>query len=239
VLTERHKEIAGKIWEIANRLRGPYRPPQYRLVMLPMIVLRRLDCVLEPTKDAVLAEYARLTAAGTPENAIPRLLTRAVDKDRKQPLYNISAYTFAKLLGDSENIAPNLVAYINGFSDSARAIFDKFKFGDQIEKLDSSIRALVAFSGTVEELRRRSTGSPARRGSSESPSGFSFALERRAAVNVPAMFSRVNEGSVAGQPPRAGFDCGVRRATFGCGRQLPLLAQFGPSDRLPISHKAR
>ena len=54
MLTERHKEIAGKIWEIANRLRGPYRPPQYRLVMLPMAVLRRLDCVLEPTKDAVL-----------------------------------------------------------------------------------------------------------------------------------------------------------------------------------------
>jgi len=76
VLTDRHKEIAAKIWEIANRLRGPYRPPQYRLVMLPIVVLRRLDWVLEPTKDAVLAEHARLLAAGTPENAIPRLLTR-------------------------------------------------------------------------------------------------------------------------------------------------------------------
>ena len=63
MLTERHKQIAGKIWEIANRLRGPYRPPQYRLVMLPMVVLRRLDCVLEPTKDAVLKEYERLVAA--------------------------------------------------------------------------------------------------------------------------------------------------------------------------------
>jgi len=140
VLTERHKEIAGKIWEIANRLRGPYRPPQYRLVMLPMVVLRRLDWVLEPTKDAVLAEHARLLAAGTPENAIPRLLTRIVDGKRTQPLYNTSPFTFAKLLDDSENIAPNLVAYINGFSDTARAIFEKFKFGDQIEKLDSSNR---------------------------------------------------------------------------------------------------
>ncbi|MHC9419875.1 type I restriction-modification system subunit M [Sphingomonas citri] len=140
MLTDRHKEIAGKIWEIANRLRGPYRPPQYRLVMLPMVVLRRLDWVLEPTKDAVLAEHARLLAANTPGNAIPRLLTRMVDKDRKQPLYNTSPFTFAKLLGDSENIAPNLVSYINGFSDTARAIFDKFKFGDQIEKLDSSNR---------------------------------------------------------------------------------------------------
>jgi type I restriction enzyme M protein len=140
LLTDRHKEIAGKIWEIANRLRGPYRPPQYRLVMLPMVVLRRLDCVLEPTKDAVLAEHARLIAARTPENAVPRLLTRVVGQGRKQPLYNTSPYTFQKLLGDSENIAPNLVAFINGFSDTARRIFEKFKFGDQIEKLDSSNR---------------------------------------------------------------------------------------------------
>jgi type I restriction enzyme M protein len=140
LLADRHKEVAGKIWEIANRLRGPYRPPQYRLVMLPMVVLRRLDCVLEPTKDAVLAEHARLLAAGTAEKAIPRLLTRVVGQGRKQPLYNTSPYTFQKLLADSENIAPNLVAYINGFSDTARRIFERFKFGDQIEKLDSSNR---------------------------------------------------------------------------------------------------
>ncbi len=71
MLTERHKEIAGKIWEIANLLRGPYRPPQYRLVMLPMVVLRRLDCVLEPTKNAVLAEHARLIAAIAQKEAVP------------------------------------------------------------------------------------------------------------------------------------------------------------------------
>jgi type I restriction enzyme M protein len=140
MLTDRHKELAGKIWEIANRLRGPYRPPQYRLVMLPMVVLRRLDCVLEPTKDAVLAEHKRLIAAHTSENAIPRLLTRVVDPSRTQPLYNTSPYTLQKLLADSENIAPNLVAYINGFSGVAWRIFDKFKFGDQIEKLDASNR---------------------------------------------------------------------------------------------------
>jgi type I restriction enzyme M protein len=69
LLTERHKEIADKIWEIANRLRGPYRPPQYRLVMLPMVVLCRLDSVLESTKDAVLKEHKRLKAAHRPEKA--------------------------------------------------------------------------------------------------------------------------------------------------------------------------
>jgi type I restriction enzyme M protein len=140
LLTEKHDTIASTIWEVANRLRGPYRPPQYRLVMLPLVVLRRLDCVLEPTKAAVLAEHKRLLAANTSENAIPRLLTRVVDKNRKQPLYNVSPYTFQTLLGDSENIAPNLVSYINGFSATVRQIFEKFKFGEQLEKLDASNR---------------------------------------------------------------------------------------------------
>ena len=135
-----HEELKGKIWEIANRLRGPYRPPQYRLIMLPMVVLRRLDCVLEPTKDAVLKKLAELTAQQMPEAALDRLLGKAADPERKHALYNISPYTLARLLGDSENIAPNLVSYINGFSLTARHIFERFKFTDQIEKLDASNR---------------------------------------------------------------------------------------------------
>lgn len=135
-----HDQLKSHLWEIANRLRGPYRPPQYRLVMLPIIVLRRLDCVLEPTKDAVLKEYARLTAQNMPENAMERLLGRAADPKRKHPLYNTSPFTFERLLGDPENIAPNLVSYINGFSATARTIFERFKFTDQIEKLDASNR---------------------------------------------------------------------------------------------------
>ena len=75
--TQLHEELKGAIWEIANRLRGPYRPPQYRLVMLPLVVLRRLDCVLAPTKDKVLKEYAKLQARGVPEEAMVRLLSRA------------------------------------------------------------------------------------------------------------------------------------------------------------------
>ncbi|WP_255561398.1 type I restriction-modification system subunit M [Pseudohoeflea coraliihabitans] len=135
-----HERLKADIWEIANRLRGPYRPPQYRLVMLPIVVLRRLDCLLEPTKDAVLKEYKKLTAQNVPESAMERLLGRAANPDRKHPLYNTSAYTFERLLGDPENIAPNLVSYINGFSSTARTIFEKFKFTDQIEKLDASNR---------------------------------------------------------------------------------------------------
>nr|WP_321512949.1 class I SAM-dependent DNA methyltransferase [uncultured Pseudodesulfovibrio sp.] len=135
-----HKELTDRIWEIANRLRGPYRPPQYRLVMLPMVVLRRLDCVLEPTKDAVLKQYAKLEVQEMPEKAMDKILGKAADPTRHHPFYNTSPYTFRKLLDDAENIAPNLISYINGFSPIARAIFEKFKFFDQIEKLDSSNR---------------------------------------------------------------------------------------------------
>ena len=140
VNTQAHEELKAKIWEIANRLRGPYRPPQYRLVMLPLVVLRRLDCVLEPTKEAVLKRRDELEAQQMPEAATDRLLGKAADPNRKHPLYNTSPYTFARLLGDAENIAPNLVSYINGFSPTARRIFERFKFADQIEKLDASNR---------------------------------------------------------------------------------------------------
>ncbi|MDE0678728.1 MAG: class I SAM-dependent DNA methyltransferase [Gammaproteobacteria bacterium] len=135
-----HEELKAKIWEIANRLRGPYRPPQYRLVMLPMVVLRRLDCVLEPTKAAVLKKRDELESKQMPDPAMERLLGKAADPNRKYPLYNTSSYTFAKLLGDPEDIAQNLAAYINGFSLTARHIFERFKFAEQIEKLDSSNR---------------------------------------------------------------------------------------------------
>ena len=114
--TQTHEELKSIIWDIANRLRGPYRPPQYRLVMLPMVVLRRLDCVLEPTKNAVIKRHHELQAQRMPEAAMDRLLGKAADPERKHPLYNTSPYTFARLLGDAENIAPNLVSYINGFS---------------------------------------------------------------------------------------------------------------------------
>jgi len=140
VNVQAHEDLKAKIWEIANRLRGPYRPPQYRLVMLPMVVLRRLDCVLEPTKDAVLKRRDELEAQRMPEAAVDRLLGKAADPNRKHPLYNTSPFTFARLLGDAENIAPNLVAYISGFSPTARRIFERFKFTDQIEKLDASNR---------------------------------------------------------------------------------------------------
>ncbi len=136
-----HQTLIGLIWNIANKLRGPYRPPQYRKVMLPLIVLRRLDLVLAPTKDKVLEEAKKLKAKGLKDKAYESALSRvAVGKDRTQPLYNTSKFTFEKLLGDPANIASNLVAYIHGFSPRARDIFDKFEFETEIHKLDESDR---------------------------------------------------------------------------------------------------
>lgn len=136
-----HQNIVGFIWNIANKLRGPYRPPQYRRVMLPLVVLRRLDLVLEPTKEAVLAEYKRLSAKGIKDAALDKALSRAATGgEREQPLYNISPFTFQKLLGDPPHIVNNLIAYIHGFSPRARDIFDKFDFEAEILKLDEANR---------------------------------------------------------------------------------------------------
>ena len=135
--------LIGFIWNIANKLRGPYRPPQYRHVMLPMTVLRRMDCVLEPTKDKVIEQYDKLQAQGHTEEAIHKILGRFASEDRTQPLYNISRYTFKKLLADPDNIARNLVTYIKGYSPKARDIFEKFKFEQEIEKLENANRLFI------------------------------------------------------------------------------------------------
>ena len=136
-----HQELVGFIWSVADKLRGPYRPPQYRKVMLPLIVLRRLDSVLEPTKAAVLAAKAKYEAMGLEGDAFEKAIAKvAIGGDRQQSLYNLSEFTFQKLLDDSEGIASNLRAYINGFSPRARDIFEKFEFDNEIAKLDESNR---------------------------------------------------------------------------------------------------
>ena len=139
-MTTNTTSLINFVFEIANKLRGPYRPPQYRKVMLPMTVLRRLDCVLTPTKEQVLKEYEKLQARGLEGDALHKVLARKASQGRDHPLYNISPYTFEKLLADPENIATNLTSYINGFSESARVIFEAFGFESEIEKLDRANR---------------------------------------------------------------------------------------------------
>ncbi|EMR04683.1 type I restriction-modification system subunit M [Cesiribacter andamanensis] len=144
----KHPELVGLIWKIADGLRGPYRPPQYRHVMLPMIVLRRMDCVLEEKADEVKAKYESLKQQGFEDEVISRMLGKFAAPDRKQPLYNTSGYTFKRLLADPENIGRNLVAYLHSFSPIATKIFEKFGFEKEIEKLETSNRLY----GTVKAL---------------------------------------------------------------------------------------
>lgn len=120
------------IWSIAEILRGPYKPEDYGKVILPLAVLRRFDCVLEETKEDVLANFEKLKSLN--EDAREPILNRIA----KQNFYNTSKYNIKSLLSDADNIADNLRDYINGFSKTARDIMEYFDFDRQIDKLDAN-----------------------------------------------------------------------------------------------------
>ncbi len=123
-------EIANFLWSIADLLRGAYKQADYGKVILPMTVLRRLDCVLDPTKAKVLAK-AEAMKGGKVQNLDP-ILNRITGV----PFHNVSKLDFEKLKGDSNHIAQNLLAYVKGFSADARDIFlERFGIAAQIEKL--------------------------------------------------------------------------------------------------------
>src|SRR5437764_4398194 len=119
---------AAFIWSVADLLRGDYKQSEYGKVILPLTVIRRLDCVLEPTKQAVLDKHKQL--AGKIENVEPVLQAVA-----GQQFYNTSPLTFTKLLDDPNTIADSLRLYIGGFSEAAKDVIDKFDFGVQIDRL--------------------------------------------------------------------------------------------------------
>jgi len=128
------------IWSVADLLRGPYRPNQYKDVMLPMTVLRRLDCVLEPTKEEVLARLKRLE--GGPVKNVEPILNQVAG----HAFHNTSRFTFERLKGDPDSIAANLTQYIKSFSSRARDIIDHFGFEEHIAKLDSANRLYLVVS---------------------------------------------------------------------------------------------
>lgn len=124
-------ELSSFIWSVADLLRGDYKQSDYGKVILPFTVLRRLDNVLESTKEAVLAEYAAKQAAGI--NPEPFLLRKS-----GQSFYNISPMDMKKLMGDPDNISANLFSYVQGFSKSVRDVFDHFEFNTQVERLSKA-----------------------------------------------------------------------------------------------------
>ena len=118
------------LWSVADLLRGTYKQADYGKVILPMTVLRRLDCALAATKEKVLAQLDRLQ--GGPVKNLDPLLERVTG----YRFHNTSRLDFPRLKGDPSHIAANLTTYINSFSERARQILDHFNFTEQIGRLD-------------------------------------------------------------------------------------------------------
>lgn len=124
------KEV-GLVWSIANSLRGAYTSDKYKDVIIPMVIIRRFECALEATKDAVVAKHKQ-------NPNLPAVLLCQVSQ---YPFYNYSEYNLKRLLDDSDNIASNLKSYIEGFSANIQLILEKLlKFSTQIDKMDKSNR---------------------------------------------------------------------------------------------------
>ena len=125
-----HSYFANLIWQIADLLRGPYRPPQYERVMLPMTVLRRFDCVLASTNAKVEAEHDRFG-----DKLEGEALDLRLNKAAGQRFHNRSSIDFETLKGDPDNIEKHLARYINGFSKNVCDIFEYFEFENEIERM--------------------------------------------------------------------------------------------------------
>ncbi len=118
------------IWSVADLLRGDYKQSDYGKVILPLTVLRRLDCVLAETKDKVLAFLPKV------ETLTDSAKDVTLNQIAGQNFHNRSQFDFEKLIADPNNVAANLRNYINGYSASAREIIEYFNFGDQIDRMD-------------------------------------------------------------------------------------------------------
>ena len=123
------REKADLIWAIADKLTGVYKPHEYGEVILPLTVIRRFDCVLADTKEAVLSAYEK--EKGKPESIRDILLRQASGHD----FYNTSRFNFERLSTDSDNIKSNFENYLNGFSGNVLEIITKFKFKQHVETM--------------------------------------------------------------------------------------------------------
>ena len=118
------------IWSIANLLRGVYKQADYGKVILPFTVLRRLDALLEPTKDAVLDTFEKRKNQPGLEHILPTV--------SKQAFYNTSRFTLGKLAGDPANLKANLLNYVEGFSPNVKDIFERYAFAAQLNTLEEN-----------------------------------------------------------------------------------------------------
>ena len=131
--------LAAFIWSVADLLRGDFKQSQYGRIILPFTLLRRLECVLEPSKDAVLAQYEKLKAMNLPEDGKEKMLLRATkttDKPEGMVFFNTSPMNLSKM--GQGDIKDNLETYIQSFSRDAREIFEHFKFDEFVGSLNEA-----------------------------------------------------------------------------------------------------
>lgn len=127
----KHTELANHAWSVADLLRGDYRQSDYGKVILPFTVLRRLECVLEPTRDKVVETVAKFAGQEIDTDHFLR-------KASGNSFYNKSDLTLRKIAADPQNAAKNLQIYVGAFSDNAREVLDKYEFNQQVRKLDGA-----------------------------------------------------------------------------------------------------
>jgi len=126
-------QVAAFIWSVADLLRGDFKQSQYGRVILPFTLLRRLECVLAPSKADVLAAYEKVKTSTLPEEAKEKMLLRATNG---VAFFNTSALDLASL--GQKNIRENLTSYVQNFSEDAREIFEHFKFDEFVGLLDDA-----------------------------------------------------------------------------------------------------
>lgn len=120
------------IWSIANKLRGAYQSDKYKDVIIPMVIIRRFECALEDTKEAVVKKFEEM----------PMYPAKAMYKISGYQFYNTSRYTLAELINDADHLADNFKSYINGFSANIQDIINNLEFDKQIDKMDKHNRLL-------------------------------------------------------------------------------------------------
>lgn len=132
VVSSRHSELAGFIWSVADLLRGDYRQSEYGKVILPFTVLRRLDCVLAPTRQAVHERAMSMHERGIQN------VDRALTGTAGASFYNVTDLDFGSIVADADNVRANLLSYLGGFSPSATEVMDKFDLAAQLDRLDQA-----------------------------------------------------------------------------------------------------
>lgn len=119
------------IWSVADKLRGPFGRADYGKVILPFVVLRRLDCTLESTKEKVLEVAKNHTLEGVTRDVL-------LQDASGYKFYNTSPYDLKKVTGDPSQLRLNLQSYINGFSPNIRDVFERYEFDAELAKLEEN-----------------------------------------------------------------------------------------------------